>query len=45
MNFLLIIDKKFGTSFEFKVLSDKEKKKIFMEIFDFKTLFNNQNIK
>ena len=45
MNFLLIIDKKFGTSFDFRVLSDMEKKKIFMEIFDLKFFRNNKNIK
>jgi hypothetical protein len=45
MNFLLIIDKKFGTSFDFRVLSDMEKKKIFMEIFDLKNFLNSKNRK
>jgi hypothetical protein len=45
MNFLLILDKKFGTSFDFRVLSDVDKKKIFMEIFDLKIFLNNKNIK
>jgi len=45
MNFLLIIDKKFGTSFDFRVLSEMEKKKIFMEIFDFKIFLNSKNRK